>query len=67
MNACVISSQFPMFLDLQSDRTRLRNDKSELLSQIQEMQKTVDDKEEQLREFLREFSSQMKVRPQVLV
>jgi len=46
---------------LKSDRDRLKVDKAELLGQIQETQKTIDDKEEQLREFIRDFNQQMKV------
>ena len=49
------------FVVLLSDRSRLKADKQALLFQIQEMQKTVDDKEEQLREFLREYNLQAKV------
>ena len=49
------------FLALKIDRQRLKSDKTELLNQIQEMQKTIDDKEEQLRDFIREFELQMKV------
>ena len=49
------------FAALKTDRDRLKLDKAELLSQIQETQKTIDDKEEQLREFIRDFNQQMKV------
>ena len=58
---CLFSLIFYLFLALESDRTRLKADKRELLHQIEETQKTIDDKEEQLREFLREFESQKKV------
>ena len=49
------------FLALRTERNHLKSDKCELIHQVEEMQKTIDDKEEQLREFLREFESQVKV------
>lgn len=42
------------------ENEELRGERFELLNQLQEMQKTIDDKEEQLREFIREFHSQTK-------
>lgn len=39
----------------------LRSERFELLNQMQEMQKTIDDKEDQLREFIKEFHIQTKV------
>ena len=43
------------------ENDELRSERFELLNQMQEMQKTIDDKEDQLREFIKEFHIQTKV------
>jgi len=47
-------------IGFERERQRLKQDKSYLLNQVDEMQKSLDDKEEQLRDFIREFELQMK-------
>jgi len=60
--ACSGSKQRIMFflIGFERERQRLKQDKSYLLNQVDEMQKSLDDKEEQLRDFIREFELQMK-------
>jgi len=48
------------------ENDELRSERFELLNQMQEMQKTIDDKEDQLREFIKEFHIQTKENEQQL-
>lgn len=56
-----------LFAAMKADRKRLKVEKSDLVNQMQQLYATLENREEQLREFIRNYDQHRKVQTALLI
>lgn len=64
---CMCVNAFVCVAAMKADRKRLKVEKADLVSQMQQLYTTLESREEQLREFIRNYDQHRKVTPTQMI